>query len=255
MRTTSLENKIIWLTGASSGIGKAILEQLLFAKAKVIASSRNLDSLHELQLLYPNNLELIPVDVTKLPSVLSCTAEIQANHGLIDIAILNAGNCYYIDIRHFSAATIEKNFAVNFFGICNCIEAALPLLKNSKQAQLIGMSSSSAYIGLPMAEGYGSSKSAARYLLQSLQAHLRSENIAVSIICPGFVKTPLTDQNQFPMPFIIDATKAAKYIVAGIRKSKSEISFPRRLIWLLKLLNILPDNLRIFILSKTVRKL
>jgi short-subunit dehydrogenase len=246
-----VENKIIWLTGASSGIGAAVLELLLIQKAKVIASSRNLESLHEFQTKYPGQLELIQLDAAEPVSVQKCIEQISSKYGYIDIVILNAGNCYYFDPKNFSMDIIHKNFTVNFFGLANCIAASLPLLRKAKNAQIIGMSSSVSYLGLPSAEGYGAAKAASRYLLEALQAHLYAENISVSIICPGFVKTPLTDKNQFPMPFIISAQRAAQYIVTGIKKRKPEIAFPLSLIILFKFIAFLPHRLRIFILAKT----
>jgi len=251
---SELSNKIIWITGASSGIGRELVVQLLQTNATVIASSRNLDSLQELKQLHANQLELLAVDVTNVGSIQASMMAIEKKYGRIDIAILNAGNCTYIDIASFSVIDLYKNFEVNFFGLANCIEACLPLLKKSKVPQLVGMSSAAAFLALPRAEGYGSAKAATRYMLEALQSHLKKENILVSIIYPGFVKTPLTDRNDFPMPFMISVNEAARNIVDGICKRKLEISFPRRLIWLLKFLSILPNKIRIIILSQTVKQ-
>lgn len=248
-----MQNKVVWITGASSGIGKAILLELLESKARVIASSRNLDALESLQLQYQSHLDLIPVDVTNIESINACMQQIIDKYGRIDIAILNAGNCFYVDANNFKATDIQKNFAVNFFGLVNCIEASLPLLRKSANPQLVGMSSAVAYIALPRAEGYGAAKAATRYLLQALQSNLKPHAIKVSIICPGFVKTPLTDANDFPMPFLVSAEYAAKYIIKGIQQQKTEISFPWRLVWLFKFLACLPDKMRIAILAKIVK--
>lgn len=247
------DNKTIWITGASSGIGKELVIQLLNTKARIIASSRELSSLQELKLKHSNQLELITVDVTDPESVQACMLTVEQQFKLIDIAILNAGNCTYIDIDNFNVKTIRNNFEVNFFGLANCVEACLPLLKKSSDPQLVGMSSAAAFLALPRAEGYGAAKAATKYLLEALQSHLKQENISVSIIYPGFVKTPLTDRNDFAMPFLVRVEEAATIILAGIYKRKLTISFPRRLIWLLKLLAILPSKIRITILAQTVR--
>jgi short-subunit dehydrogenase len=253
MPTKLMENKVVWLTGASSGIGKAILLELLAQNASVIASSRSILELADLQRQFPSQLLLVQADVTDLNSVLTCAKEIDAKYGYLDIAVLNAGNCIYMGVHNFDVELIKQNFAVNFFGLTNCIQACLPLLRKSKSPQLVGMSSASAYLPLPRAEGYGSSKAAISYLLKSLQAHLRREKIVVSIIYPGFVKTPLTARNDFPMPFLMTAEAAAAKIVRGIANKETEISFPRPLIWLLKFISWLPDKIRIYLVSKTVK--
>jgi short-subunit dehydrogenase len=241
MQNSSLAGKIIWITGASSGIGKAVLELFLMHKAIVIATSRHLE------------LDLISADIVNLNSINECIEEIKKKYHHVDIAFLNAGNCYYLNAKNFDVNIIEKNFAVNFFGMANCIQGVLPLLRRSKCAQLVGMASSVAYVALPTAEGYGASKSAARYLLQALQSNLHDENITVSVISPGFVKTPLTDQNEFKMPFLMGVEDAAKHILDGIIRKKTEIAFPKKLIWIFKILNFLPDNLRISILARLVK--
>lgn len=253
MKTKSMNNKIVWLTGASSGIGNAILVKLLEEGAKVIASSRTALNISNLQSQFPASLQFIPIDVTELNSVQNCAKQIESEYGYIDIAILNAGNCIYMGINNFNVDIIKQNFEVNFFGLANCIQVSLPLLRKSKSPQLVGMSSASAYLPLPRAEGYGASKAAARYLLLALQAHLLRENIAVSVICPGFVKTPLTERNDFPMPFLVSSEYAAATIVRGIANKKAEIVFPKRLIWVLKLISLLPEKLRISLVARTVK--
>src|SRR5208283_1068544 len=113
-------------------------------------------------------------------------------------------------------------------GIANGIEAVLPVLRNSPHAQLVGMSSTLAYGPLPRAEAYGASKAAIRYLLEGLRIDLAAEHIPVSVVCPGFVKTPLTDRNDFPMPCLIGVEEAARRIVDGVAAQTAEIHFPKR---------------------------
>ena len=225
----------------------------LAKKAIVIATSRHLESLTELKEKFPKQLDLISADITNLDSVNACIEQIKKKYNHIDIAFLNAGNCYYFNVKYFDVNILSKNFEVNFFGMANCIQAVLPLLRCAKSSQLVGMASSVAYVGLPKAEGYGASKSAALYLLHALQPDLHNENISVSVVCPGFVKTPLTDKNEFQMPFLVPVEKAAKYIIAGIISKKREISFPKKLIVIFKMLAFLPDSLRISILSRLVK--
>lgn len=253
MENSPLAGKIIWLTGASSGIGRAVLELFIAHKAIVIATSRHLESLEQLKQNFPNQLELISADIVNLESIKTCVEQIKKKYHHVDIAFLNAGNCYYLNAKNFDANIIIKNFEVNFFGMVNCIQEILPLLRCAESSQLVGMASSVAYVGLPTAEGYGASKSAARYLLHALQSHLYRENISVSVVCPGFVKTPLTDQNEFRMPFLVPVEEAAKCILSGIIQRKTEIAFPKKLVWIFKALAILPDSLRISILARLVK--
>lgn len=254
MQVVSLSKQNIWLTGASSGIGRDLLELLLERNANVFASSRNLDDLNDLLIKYPQQLRLVPVDVADLESVKACVSTIQKSVTHLDKIILNAGVCHYLDMPNFDGECIRKNFAVNFFGIVNCIEQSLPLLLASDCPHLIGMSSSVAYLPIPRAEGYGASKAAVLYMLRALQAHKTVKKIDVSIICPGFVDTPLTAKNNFVMPFLWKSKRAAEYILDGLVARKTEISFPRRLVWLFKFVAILPDALRIMIMSRITNK-
>ncbi len=254
MKLESIKSKIVWITGSSSGIGLALTKIMLANGATVIASSRHLEALSVLKKQYGNHLELVPMDVVNYDSVNDGMTQISQKYQKIDIAILNAGNCHYMDATSFKVSELNKNFDVNFFGLANCIEACLPLLSKAKCPQLVGMSSAVAYLPLPRAEGYGAAKAATYYLLKTLQCSLSRRNIFVSIICPGFVKTPLTDCNDFEMPFLISAEAAAQKITRGILKRNREIAFPSALIILFKLINILPNKLRIFLIAKFVAR-
>jgi len=134
------------------------------------------------------------------------------------------------------------------------IEAALPLLRQSKAAHIVGMSSTAYYVGLPRSEAYGSSKAAIAHMLNALRISLSSENIPVSVICPGFVETPLTDKNDFPMPGKITAEEAAVYICKGIAKQAEEIHFPKVFSFIMKVLSALPYFIQTPLLKKMVKK-
>jgi len=252
--SNNLSGENIWLTGASSGIGKELLEMLLENKANVFATSRNLESLAPLKQRYLDQLILVPADVADPESVKNCISEICNKVKCLDRIILDAGLCYYLEMPRFESKIFQQNFAVNFFGVVNCIEQALPLLMKAKAPHIIGVSSAVAYLPIPKAEAYGASKAAVLYMLRCLQAHQTTVNIDVTVICPGFVDTPLTAKNTFPMPFIISSKNAAKHMLNGIVKRKKEISFPFRLVFLFKLVAILPDRLRIYIVGRTVKK-
>jgi short-subunit dehydrogenase len=170
----------------------------------------------------------------------------------INLLILNSGICEYLDKDKFNTEIFRRTFEINFFGLIKCLEICLPFLKIANDPQVAIMSSTVAYFGLPRAEAYGSSKSALRYLGQSLQVHWH-KSIDISIICPGFVKTPLTDKNDFPMPMIVTSDWSAKYIKKKLDKRKLEISFPFMFVLILKLISILPDRLRTSLLTNLVK--
>ncbi len=245
-------SSIIWITGASSGIGFALTARLLAAGETVIATFRNAKKLETLQEQYADKLHLYQLDVTDEVAVSTFCEHIAQKFNHIDTMILNAGVCEYIDWPNFDLQIMRRNMETNFWGLANCIAHGVKLLQGSTQPYIVGMTSSAAIVGLPRAEGYGSSKAAARYLLQSLQIDLYNTNIDVSIISPGFVKTELTAKNDFPMPFALSVDTAAQIIINGMKKRQPEITFPIILILILRMLSVMPDRLRNFILAKAV---
>lgn len=163
------------------------------------------------------------------------------------MAVLNAGTCEYLDIDEYDSSVIERNVVTNVVGTARSLDIALPALrrtvKKGKQATLVIVSSSAWWFPFGRAEGYGASKAALTYFAQALRADLAREGIEVVVVSPGFVKTPLTDQNDFPMPFLVSAEDAANRIMTGLQKGKREIAFPKRFTWSLKLLGALPQGL------------
>ena len=234
----------MWVTGASSGIGRAVAIEFARRGASVALSARNQAALYDVARECPGGRAIVvPLDVTDLRANLDAAATIASWLGGIDIAFLNAGTCEYVDARNFDAALCERVMRANFAGLANGIEAALPVLRKSPNAQLVGMSSTVAYGPLPRAEAYGASKAAIRYLMESLRIDLRGEPISITVVCPGFVKTPLTERNDFPMPFLVGSEDAARIIVDGVAARRPEINFPRRLSIPFKAAAMLPGPL------------
>lgn len=248
----SFRGQRIWITGASSGIGESLARRLIDEGARLVLSARNNASLETIRLLAPDAVDVVAVDVTDREAVMQAASTIQSRLGALDCVILNAGNCEYVDVAEFDPAMFERMMAVNFHGTVYCIEAALPLLKKGNHPYLVGMSSSAAYAGLPRAEAYGASKAAVRYLFQSLDIDLKNEGIDVSVILPGFVQTPLTDKNDFPMPGRISVEKATDAIIKGLAARRPEIAFPWLFTWMLRLAARLPDQIRTRLYSKMV---
>ncbi|MHB8381398.1 MAG: SDR family NAD(P)-dependent oxidoreductase [Candidatus Binataceae bacterium] len=239
--TGSLAGRRVWVTGASSGIGKAVAIEFARRGCRVAISARNRDALLKLADGFSAGvMSVVALDVTDREANHAATRGIQRDIGGLDIAFLNAGVCEYVDTTKFEAAMFERVMRPNFFGIANGIEAALPLLRASPHPHLIGMSSTVAYAPLPRAAAYGASKAAIRYMLESLAFDLEREGIAVSTVCPGFVETPLTASNDFAMPALIQTDVAARIIVDGVAARRREIHFPRRFSLPMKVAAMLP---------------
>lgn len=277
--------ELIWITGASQGIGKALALAYANQGAKVIISARNREKLDEVcrqgreQQL---SGELIPLslDVTDQQQVKQAVTFLIASYRLPDRVILNAGTHQPVEARQFSAQVLQQLVQVNLLGIGYLLEALLPSYarldhSNAKRSasqrelvfanndsissldstdnlnasspdpqlkQIALVASVAGYRGLPTASCYGASKAAVINLAESLRAELYSSDIDIRLINPGFVKTPLTDKNDFEMPFLISAEQAAHDIIKGLAGKHFEIVFPRKMAWSMKLLKWLPDR-------------
>lgn len=245
--------KRIWLTGASSGIGAALAEQLLRDGHYLALSARSSGPLQAFAARYAEQVLVAPGDLSDAAQVRAIGQRIEQAWGALDCVILNAGTCEYLEVRQFEAAMIERVMRANLFSAGYCIEAALPLLRLGNYPHLVGVGSSVTYLPLPRAEAYGASKAAMRYLLQAMRIDLASEGIDVTLVSPGFVDTPLTQQNDFPMPMRWPAERAARYIVARLDRRPHEIAFPTPFIAALKLLGSLPSRLQLAIGRRLAR--
>ena len=254
MKLISVADRHVWVTGASTGIGRAVTIELARRGARVVASARNESALDTLVRECGDRVQALALDVTDRQANRWAAEEISRRMGGLDIAFFNAGTCEYVDVASFDSALFERTIRSNFLSMVYGIEAVLPLLRQSPAPQLVGMSSTVAYRGLPRSEAYGASKAAIKNLFESLQIDLAREAFRVSVVCPGFVRTPLTDRNDFPMPFRIEADEAARRIVDGIEAGKPEIHFPRRFSLLFKLMTLLPDRLYIPLCARMVKR-
>jgi len=223
----------ILITGATSGIGKQLALDYQDQGHQVWAVGRNEKSLQELG---ARGMQTGQIDLTDRDQSLEWFKTL--NH--IDLAILNAGNCEYIDLPEFDSSSVLRVMRANVESLAISIEGVLPLLRKNGSGRLAIVGSSAAYIPLPRAEAYGASKAAVAYMANSLRIDLKKEGIPVSLICPGFVKTPLTDLNDFDMPFRVSTKEASTAIRKGLKKGKSEIHFPKRFTFIMKFLSWLP---------------
>lgn len=244
----------IWLTGASSGLGEALADALLQGGAHLALSARTEGPLRVLEQRFPGQVLVVPGDLTDHDQVKAIGARIAQAWGALDSVILNAGTCEYVDTRQFDALVFERVIRTNLFASSYCIETALPLLRKGIRPHLTGVASAVTYLPLPRSEAYGASKAGLRYLLESLRVDLAWELIDVTVISPGFVDTPLTQKNDFPMPQLISAQDAARHIVKRLDKRPLEIAFPALFMAAMWSLSRLPAKLKLILGKRMVRK-
>lgn len=236
----------ILITGATSGIGRQLAVDYQKSGHAVTAVGRSADALDGLA---RQGLHTLRMDLLDREATLQGLAALDR----VDLAILCAGSCEYIDMPHFDSALLSRIMRLNVETLAHSIEALLPALRRSDFPHLVGVGSSAAYLPLPRAEAYGTSKAAVAYLMDTLAITLAPEKIRVSLVCPGFVKTPLTDKNDFAMPFLIDVQSASRAIRKGIEKKQAEIHFPKKLTWGMKAAAWLPRFLWAKIAGRMVR--
>lgn len=235
--------KVIWITGASSGLGRSLALKLAAEGNRVIASARNQQALDELAVL-DANIVALRCDITDASSLESLRGWIAEISPHLDQVILNAGNCEYLDFPNPDWASVRRVMEVNFFGTVNCVQLALPLLRksNASRPHIVAVASQVTAAPFPRAEAYGASKAAMQYFFGSLRIDLAAEDIDVTVVNPGFVDTPLTRKNDFDMPLLMDVEQAASRIVKNIESRPMRYSFPLRLSALLALSKIMPQR-------------
>jgi short-subunit dehydrogenase len=251
----SLSGARVWLTGASSGIGEALVPPLLRRGARVAVSARRAERLEALAQRWRANggeVLVVPLDATDRPAVLAAARRIEEAWGGIDVAIFNAGTHTPSTSDGFDSAQFVDTMTLNYFGVIYGIEAVLPAMLARGSGHIVGVASLAGYRALPRAPAYGASKAALILALDSIRFDLEPRGITVTTVNPGFVKTPLTDKNTFKMPFLMDVEDAAAIMVRDIERQKRESHFPVPFSWMLKLLRILPFPLyRLLILRGT----
>jgi len=242
--------KKIWITGASSGIGKALAIKFAKENWKVAASARREYLLQELSEKESNILPF-SLDVSNLTNVQDTFKDILKEVGNIDLCIFGAAIYDPNYEKEINEKKIREIMEINFFGVINCIKTVEQYFKAKKNGHVSIISSVAGYRGLPKSEGYGASKAALNNLVESLYLDFQKYNVKISLISPGFIKTPMTDKNKFKMPFIRSAEFAANKIYKGIVHKKSfEIAFPIELVSILKIFRILPYRIYFFLIKK-----
>ena len=248
-----MNDKVIWITGASTGIGKALAIKFSQNGWKVAISARREALLNEIA-SENKNIFAFPFDVTDKDKCNSTFNLIKNKFDNIDLCVFSTGTWDPKKEKEIDVEQIENVMKINFFGTLNCIKSVESYFKTRGYGQISIVSSIAGYRGLPNSTGYGPSKSALNNLAESLYFDFKRHGVRVSLISPGFIKTPMTDKNDFKMPFLKSPEFAAEKIYNGLVNSKSfEIDFPKQLTITLKLLKILPIKLYFKIVERMTK--
>ena len=243
--------KKIWITGASSGIGMELALKFADNGWDVAVSARRKNLLEKLSEIN-KNIKPFPLDITHNEDVKETFKKILNKFTDLDVCIFNSG-IYSRNVEGVNTENIRKIIETNFLGTTNCLEAVIEFFKLRKKGHISIMGSTAGYRGLYSATGYGASKAALINLTESLYLMMNKYGVKVTLINPGFVKTPMTEQNDFTMPFLVMPDKAAGIIYKGITKEKKfEIAFPKIFVILLKLMRILPYKIYFLLMLKKV---
>jgi short-subunit dehydrogenase len=247
------DDGIAWVTGASSGIGRAVALELASRGFMVATTARRAAELEALA-AESRTIFTFPGDTTDRAAMAAMVADIEATRGPIALAFLNAG-IYVITERHrFSADIVWRTFETNVGGTVNCLDPLLAAMEQRGSGQIALTSSLAGYNGIPGSTAYGSTKAALIYMAEALRLAYGRAGLTIQIVNPGFVHTAMTAQNDFDMPFIIGPDRAAKIICDGFENSGFEITFPRRLAYACKAVRLLPYALSFPLMRRATRR-
>ena len=233
-----LRGKNVWVVGASSGIGAALADELVGRGCRVAISARRRTALDAVS---SGRMHIETVDVESPDEFANTAQRVRQELGSLDVVVFAAGFWEQMDAGGFDRALFARHIEANVMGMANGIAAVLPDMVQQGRGQIVGISSVAGYRGMPGAQGYGAAKAAQINLLESLRCGMRGTGVVVQTVAPGFVETPMTAVNDFPMPFIITAERAAKRIADGIARGKAEIVFPFPMMLAMKLARMIPN--------------
>jgi short-subunit dehydrogenase len=248
-----MNNKVIWITGASSGIGKSLAIKFANEGWQVAASARRESLLKELNDTN-SNIHSFPLDVTDSEKCKDVSTKIINKLENIEICIFCTGIHDPKSEKSLDLEKVRKIMEVNFFGTVNSINSVYDYFKKKRSGHISMVSSVAGYRGLPAGGAYCASKSALTTFAESLYFDLKRFNVRVSVVHPGFIKTPMTDQNDFPMPMIKSPEFAADEMFKGLTQSNAfEIHFPKQFTFIMKILKIMPNWLYLKLIKKGMK--
>lgn len=231
-----------WITGGGTGLGRSLALLMADEGWQVCISGRRREPLEETRdqaAGSPGVIKPVVCDVTNPQAVKEAVNTVEAA-GALDLCVLNAGTYAPFKVKNFSIEPFRNTMEINYMGTIHCLDAILPPLRERGRGHIVITGSVAGYRGLPLAAPYGATKAALINLAESLKFDLNGMGINVSVVNPGFVKTPLTARNRFSMPFLMEVDDAARLMWYGIKAKRFEIAFPWQLVWSLKLLRALP---------------
>jgi short-subunit dehydrogenase len=249
----SFAGRVAIVTGASSGIGWALARALAGEGCKVGLVARRREQLADLAAQIEKTggaVAFACADVAEREQAVAAIREVGSRLGPVDLLIANAGVGAPTTVEPFNVGDVEKMFRVNVLGMVYALEAVLPQMLERRQGHLAAVSSIAAYKGLPGESGYTASKAAMNVFLDGLRVQLRSKGIAVTTICPGFVKTPMTEVNEFKMPWLLTADEAARRIIRALKRKRKVYNFPWQMALVMKFARWTPD----WLLERTMHK-
>jgi NAD(P)-dependent dehydrogenase (short-subunit alcohol dehydrogenase family) len=240
----------IWVTGASSGIGKALVFRLVKKGWKVAMSARSEDALKEIEAETGGKARAFPLDVTDTDATREVINRIDTEFGPLVSAVLNAGIYLPVHAECPDIDDFRKTFEVNLVGAANALCVLNPLFAERRKGQIALVSSATGFGGMPTSAAYGASKAALINMAECMRIELDRWGVLMQVITPGFVDTPAQDDNEFPKPFMITADEAANRIAGALRSSRFETTFPKKFTWSLKAIYALPRGMHINLVRK-----
>jgi NAD(P)-dependent dehydrogenase (short-subunit alcohol dehydrogenase family) len=248
--------EVVFITGAGSGLGRQLALTLAREGAAIVAVDLKPDGLEALgKELAGKSYSWTIADVTDVNALRAAVKELEQRQGPIDILIANAGIGCDTSALGLRAEDVEAQVKVNLIGVANSIDAVLPSMLGRNRGHLVGISSLASYRGLPKMAGYCAAKAGVNALLEAFRVELRPRGIHVTIICPGWIRTPLTANLKVPQPFMMDVEYAAQRIADAIHRNREFLAFPGPSVRRVRLLKWLPSRLSDWLLVQTVRRM
>jgi NADP-dependent 3-hydroxy acid dehydrogenase YdfG len=245
---------VAWVTGAGTGIGRALAKRLAQDGWTVAVSARTATDLDSLAAEVPGKITAFQLDVTDAKAAEATGRAVEASLGPVDLAVLNAGSYFPTTAKKFSVENFRKTVDLNLMGVVNCMGPVVPSMVERRNGHIAIMGSLTAFVGLPTAASYGATKAALNSMAEAFKPDFDQYGITITIINPGFVKTPATDKNKFPMPFLMEADEAVGHIMRGLEAKRFAVDFPWQMNVGTKLLGVLPGWAKFGITKRMIPK-
>jgi NADP-dependent 3-hydroxy acid dehydrogenase YdfG len=254
MTNVALGKGVAWVTGAGSGIGRALARRLAEEGWVVAASARTSRDLDSLAAEVPGRITAFQLDVTDADAAAETGRAIEAGLGPVSLAVFNAGSYFPTTAAKFSVDNFRKTVDVNLMGIVNCMGPIVPAMVSRRSGHIAVMGSLTGFVGLPTAASYGATKAALNSMAEAFKPDFDQYGVTITVINPGFVKTPATDKNRFPMPFLMDSEAAVDHIMRGLEQKRFAVNFPWQMTAGVRLLGALPGWAKFGITRRMIPK-